>query len=523
MMNVQQITAQLAMMPDPALQKYAMMHKDDPYIMALAISESRRRKEMRQAAQAPQGMQPQPKVVDQALSEMAPAGVDALPTEGMDFASGGIVAFADGGDVEHYQVGGSTKYETPFDRMNRENRERAERERQERLAAIEAAGNTTSSYGEQMSNVGKFFDQFVPDPTSVLKYITSAPGGPGLLTPSVPTAPAATPYDPKTATRAAEYRTQAAPGAGTAPAGGGLGATPEAAALRRAVPGVGAPSVAGAKDLAGQFYDAKGMREQLDQYLAEEKAAAEAARTRRAEGKPEGKPYTKYEEMLQAEEAGAGKERDEATGVAFLKAGLAMMSGTSPHAFENLGKGAMVGLEEYTGAMKDLKKSAKERQKAFADIENARRAEERDDWKSKNDFEDKAETRLSNARKYGVEFIKDVTGKDAEIASKIYDRQVAEAGSTQRTQISAAAMQARGAGNEDRQTLNELKALQTNLQNQLKTEFNKEQRMAINAQLAQVNARIAQMAGLGTMGGAPGAPSPGGTMSGWGKASVVNP
>jgi hypothetical protein len=114
MFNVEQITARLATLPDPALQQYAMMHKADPYIMALAMSESKRRKHLRAASQgAP--VPEQPKIVDQAVSDMAPpqspddAGIASLPTQEMNFADGGIVAFAGGGDT----------YETPYDRMNR--------------------------------------------------------------------------------------------------------------------------------------------------------------------------------------------------------------------------------------------------------------------------------------------------------------------------------------------------------------------------------------------------------------------
>jgi hypothetical protein len=68
------------------------------------------------------------------------------------------------------------------------------------------------------------------------------------------------------------------------------------------------------------------------------------------------------------------------------------------------------------------------------------------------------------------------------------------------------------AGGADKQQLNELKALQTNLKDQLKEpalmgkagDF-------LRAQLARVNTAIAQMAGLDTMSSAPGASSPGGT------------
>lgn len=103
MLNVNQITSYLAkLQPDSALQKYAQMHKDDPYIMALAMSEFNRRKQTRQGAQinAPE----QPKVVDQAIQSMgAPmpedVGIGQLPAGNMNFADGGIVAFSDGGDV----------------------------------------------------------------------------------------------------------------------------------------------------------------------------------------------------------------------------------------------------------------------------------------------------------------------------------------------------------------------------------------------------------------------------------------
>jgi hypothetical protein len=52
MIDVNKITSVLAKLQDPQLQQYAQMHKNDPYIMALAMSESNRRKELRAASQA---------------------------------------------------------------------------------------------------------------------------------------------------------------------------------------------------------------------------------------------------------------------------------------------------------------------------------------------------------------------------------------------------------------------------------------------------------------------------------------
>ena len=98
--NVNQITSTLAGLPDQALQQYAQMHKNDPYIMSLAVSESNRRKQMRAGAQAPQGMQEQPKVADAALAQMAPEeqGIGALPAPNMQMmADGGIAGYDEGG------------------------------------------------------------------------------------------------------------------------------------------------------------------------------------------------------------------------------------------------------------------------------------------------------------------------------------------------------------------------------------------------------------------------------------------
>jgi hypothetical protein len=109
MINVNKLTSMLAKMQDPQLQQYAQMHKNDPYIVSLVMSESNRRKEVRAAA--PQ-MAEQPKVVDQEIAQIAPQrlpedqGIGQIPAGNMDFANGGIIAFADGGDVERYQSRG---------------------------------------------------------------------------------------------------------------------------------------------------------------------------------------------------------------------------------------------------------------------------------------------------------------------------------------------------------------------------------------------------------------------------------
>jgi len=106
--NVNQITSTLRTMGDAQLKQYASMHKNDPYILPMAIAESNARKQVRLQAQAKMAGQPQQKVADTNIAEMtAPTqggqlpedrGIAQLPAPNIqNMAGGGIVAFADGG------------------------------------------------------------------------------------------------------------------------------------------------------------------------------------------------------------------------------------------------------------------------------------------------------------------------------------------------------------------------------------------------------------------------------------------
>lgn len=102
--NSEKITSQIAMLPDAALKQMAMMHKNDPYVLPLIISEDGRRKQMRQAAQAQMAGMPQPKVADAALAQMGQLpeeqGIGQLPAPNIQrMADGGIAGYGDGDDV----------------------------------------------------------------------------------------------------------------------------------------------------------------------------------------------------------------------------------------------------------------------------------------------------------------------------------------------------------------------------------------------------------------------------------------
>jgi hypothetical protein len=117
----QNIMAQLRGMPDAQLAKYAAMHKNDPFIFPLAFQESQSRKQTRSAQQAQMAGQEQPKVVDQAVSQMSAVdpmgnvtgylpedmGIGRLPAKNLQrMAGGGIVAFEEGGEVPSFSRGG---------------------------------------------------------------------------------------------------------------------------------------------------------------------------------------------------------------------------------------------------------------------------------------------------------------------------------------------------------------------------------------------------------------------------------
>lgn len=377
MINIEQITARLAKLPDQALQQYAMMHKEDPYIMALAVSESNRRKQLRASAQA-QPME-QPKVADQALMDMAPqqaaqspddVGIAGLAAGDMNFADGGIVAFADGGDVEHYQVGGST-YETPYDRMNRLNREREA----ERVARIKEAGGNTTPYSEQMGNVGRFIDRYVPDPRDIFKSVIQAPGYEWFgkdSAPAAPVAPTAMPRGQAQPTPQQIENAAALPKIGDT---AGLGGTKEAAALRpakapgtaRLDTGLGAAATEKAGDYASMDPEAmfsaamkkaalephpqaKELKELGD---ARVKAKQEEVTGLEAIQKQFNDIYKGRKERLNAKETEITKMGDQNLGLALLQAGAAMMS-TPGGVGMAIGKGVDVGSKGYASGLERI-------------------------------------------------------------------------------------------------------------------------------------------------------------------------
>jgi hypothetical protein len=371
MIDVNKITSTLAKLPDQQLQQYAQMHKSDPYIMALAMSESNRRKEMRAAGQGGQGMQEQPKVVDQMVAEMAPQqlpeemGIGQLPAGEMNFAGGGIIAFADGGGVERFNgsqsqfvqdlMGIPQQYTEYQERIRESDRLKAEREkkmaqrRQDELAARQKTSFFNYLFGspEREAEGKAELAQLATTPVGTPARSGTMPGA-GYTRPGMKD-------DPRLNTPPTQP-VVAAPKADTKPTGPRPAPTDKAAA-----------KLPGTADLATLYQDILGKQNYQDPAAAgllelesRERAAAAADRQaieRDAERFKDA--YKGREGRLAEREADIGKQKETNTGLAFLNAGLAIMS-TPGGLASAIGKGAQVGTAQFAAGL-DKIRSAQER------------------------------------------------------------------------------------------------------------------------------------------------------------------
>lgn len=356
MLNVEQITSSLAKLPDNALQQYAMLHKNDPYTLSLALSESNRRKQLRASAQAQGQGQPQPKVVDQAVAGMLPenVGIGALPAQNMQqFADGGIVGYADGGYNPASGPAGRLAYDNePVLRM---------------------ADGGMVAFAEGGETELPEWVKRLPEDALIRKLYEKKPGR-GLFEPAPMTYAKQVPpvnQDMENARDAllaqgrdmtpqtpapAGIIPNALPNMRAAPAPANAAA---AAAPRKPVVGAADPVIEqlqsvrkalGIDDQA-EFNREKAMAER-EKYLGDNPAKAQMER------------LDKLEQMAQS-------EREDAKNFSILRAGLSMMASRSPYAMVGIGEGAQAGLGSYESALKELKAAERDREKMRQNAENA--------------------------------------------------------------------------------------------------------------------------------------------------------
>ena len=417
--QIQDVTDSLALMPDAALQKYAMMNKDDPYIMSLAMSENNRRKKMRTAQQGQAGQMPAPKVVDQAIQSINPPpapppqampppqaqqpmppqqampqaqtqlpedqGIAQLPAPNMQgMADGGIVGYAERGLVEEYKyvrdpsgklvkvpVDNTEKNPGIYDYIQSklvpqtQLQQEFETQRVAELAKRQAAGQVLPS-----SNLPP-----------------SAP-------PSPPAAPAAKPAP--TVKPAVLPPTNAGAGRGNPPAKQ-LTSVSAPLSERDAKADLGLQSLlrtdtstsqAGAPEtdptkIAAEYAKVRDAYTPQNRFGKEigELTAAEAAMHAQnkvqllADIEKRGLAMAGYETRLKGREERLSKQEADLSGMSIMEAGLAMMAGTSPHALSNIGAGAQSGVKSYKAGLEKLAEARDKLDDSFSRIEELRRSE----------------------------------------------------------------------------------------------------------------------------------------------------
>jgi len=182
-----------------------------------------------------------------------------------------------------------------------------------------------------------------------------------------------------------------------------------------------APTAEAAKQQANTFLNPDTFKSDFENELTETGvgvAQQRALRDKMLAGRKT--PYAEYEERLKAQEAKEPAEKEHLTGISLLEAGLAIMGGSSPYAFENLSKGA-AGVKTYAEGIKDLKKSKDLRDRAFADIEQARTAQANNDIDRSIEFEDRARGQMQEARRWSISGQQNLGLKNAEMASHNFD------------------------------------------------------------------------------------------------------
>jgi hypothetical protein len=455
--NVNQLTSMLAkLQPDSALQKYALDNKNDPYIVSLAASESNRRKELRSAAQAAAAGQPQPKVADAAIAQMAPqepvmmmaeGGIATLSAPNMQqMADGGIAGYDEGYDeggmaysqdpVMMMAEGGVARYngmqgsltgdipgfvagtgnfipqqgapeEVPLlRRLFRDARAAGTSYQVEQAKARIAAGVGTSA-DEAVLAAAQPTERKGPSPQDMAQFDAAS----NLYM---------TERANKQAAGAAP-KVDAAPKADTTRKGPGAGAGPAAARANAADPfSMDAIRKAQAEAMGDSKYQIGALNNQLVEIRNKaETQVQQRLDDRKKEIESEGDVYKDRSDRLVERAKGLAAQKNENTGLALLNAGLAIMS-TPGKLMEAIGKGAQVGTAQYAAGIKNLR-AAQER----LDDANDRIAELRLNRKDLNSREIRAlekdrDNAILDGQKMVFGFAKDVYGMDRKQAEATF-------------------------------------------------------------------------------------------------------
>lgn len=437
--------------------KEALKNKTLPaYIAYPLIAEKEDLEARMQQSAAMRAMQSQPRtsIGEEILARSGP-GIDQIPTNlaAKPMAGGGIVAFDDGGPVIYAANGiPPERFESASEAVRSARRaqlgldeELDEQTRSDReiladkLRRMKAAGMDVATLpGRAIAGV---FETAITRPLRAvgvpMPYLPSSfyGGNAASMTPyydQLRRQDAAKTVTPVPAPDAKIPNTAVAP-----PAGQGAGNQPVVPPMARfpapptgsamsATQSVlqGAPGTETDQGIAGYFARSEEREKRLMEALGKDRL--------------QGKAFEGYEKSLQKEAEAAGADKEQAKYMSLLKAGLAMMAGTSRHALENIGKGALLGAEDYQKAYGDLRKAERERTKEFALIEQARRAEAQNDLKRRDELLVRASEAAQKRDDFGTSALLNAGIEDRRDARETWRTQYTVAGQLQAAQMAAA-------------------------------------------------------------------------------------
>lgn len=216
------------------------------------------------------------------------------------------------------------------------------------------------------------------------------------------------------------------------------------------------------------------------------------------------------EKRLKAQEASLKGAEDKNLNMALIEAGLAIMAGNSANAFENIGKGAMVGTKAYTTGMNRIQERKDKLDEAVMALDELRYGDKKANKKELRD----AEAAVNKAKQQTAAALAAVTGEDMKMSVDLYTKQL-----DRQATLAAASMRS---SKEDGLTANQKAAIRDkavdNVKQRLEKDFSLMSQIRKNPELRDqlIQKEIDLLMGVAS--GASAAPD----LTGWGKAQAVN-
>lgn len=338
-----------------------------------------------QLAQAPKTAQTDVAKAQAVMQPRMEQGLAAMPVGGIGEignytgAGGGIVAFDDGGPVEHYQNRG---YVNPYreyttgmanPRANLIQFSPEEIEEQKRLKNASFTEALKYMYGKLGQPV---VDAFSEDPLRPGGPRSRELGVPAMsLIPTAAAAPAAIPAGPPVSD---VYPDESKRGSATFTSpfgsnlpGGRYEPKPKEEEAKKDTGIAALPTVMSFNTAMTQARDLVARTMGTAPTVMDDKTAVNREKQILTQAGFDFNLYKDQMKELAKEKEQSKEDRKEAVNLRLLEAGLGILGGESPYAFVNIGKGATPALKGLQEDIKDLKKIERERDKAIRDLKVA--------------------------------------------------------------------------------------------------------------------------------------------------------